>query len=77
MDSTLIELVQTHEGVGLEGGGVPIYSGIRGGGSPLLHQEVTALLLALGERPARWRALIGFEEQRFGDDWEWVVTFRS
>jgi len=43
VESSCIELVKAHKWVGLEAGGVPVSSGVRGPGFPLFHEEVAAV----------------------------------
>jgi len=77
VNPTSVELVETDERVECEREGVSIFSWMRGGGAPLFHQEVTALLLQLGIGWASWLLWIGIEEVVLGGDWEWLVALRS
>jgi len=60
VNSTQVELVETHERMGFEGGGVSISGRIRGGSAPLFHQEVAAVLVQLGVGLAQLGVWVGF-----------------
>jgi len=77
VNRTSVELFETDESVGFEGGGVLIVSRIRGCGAPLIHQEIAALLLQLGVGWAWRRCWIVFAQEVLEGDRGWLVACQT